>query len=472
MLRLATLLRDQLRLGRELYSDDRFRVVLIAIWTASFGGALHAPVTSYFYLRLGASDTDVGLIGSVISVGSLFSAAGMGWVLDRKGSYPVLFWSCFLCAVGCLIRGMATTVPWLFVGGAVLGLGAGSLWTTGLVYLVSNTPEARRPQIVSCYLSQVAALRIAGKMCYPAWHVLLVNVFGIQPGLFMDRLSMGTCTLFCVYGSVLLGFKGQSIADTEKQRLQPKSCELGTSTTDPLKSSTSTSESMDHAKDQSKTPVIGIPSVWVLGFALFLQAVALNGMTTIWPLLLRDWYQWGSKEFSVALLLCSIVATVGVAAVPSLERSMSRRALGLLVALVLTVSPWLAGLHSSTIVGIAVHVLASSLVIVAAVVLEPIIKSSAAQMSAPGLQGKMFGTLATITGIGEALGSMLLTRLLARSSTQVKWLGITPLIEPLMLISFLGVLLTIVLAYALRKQVGTPIATGLLVPRAFDSKTA
>jgi MFS family permease len=66
-------------------------------------------------------------------------------------------------------------------------------------------------------------------------------------------------------------------------------------------------------------PVV-LPSLWLLGLALFLQAIALNGMTTIWPLLLRDWYHWGSKEFSIVLLLCSLVATIGVAAVPTLER--------------------------------------------------------------------------------------------------------------------------------------------------------
>ena len=55
----------------------------------------------------------------------------------------------------------------------------------------------------------MAALRIAGKMCYPAWYILLVHVFGLEEGLLMDRISMGVCTLFCVYGSILLLLRGQ-----------------------------------------------------------------------------------------------------------------------------------------------------------------------------------------------------------------------------------------------------------------------
>ena len=39
-----------------LWRDPRFRPVLIVIWVASFGGALHAPVTTFFCLKVGASN--------------------------------------------------------------------------------------------------------------------------------------------------------------------------------------------------------------------------------------------------------------------------------------------------------------------------------------------------------------------------------------------------------------------------------
>jgi hypothetical protein len=35
-----------------LWRDPRFRPPLIVIWVASFGGALHAPVTTFFCLKV------------------------------------------------------------------------------------------------------------------------------------------------------------------------------------------------------------------------------------------------------------------------------------------------------------------------------------------------------------------------------------------------------------------------------------
>jgi hypothetical protein len=137
----------------------------------------------------------------------------------------------------------------------------------------------------------------------------------------------------------------------------------------------------------------------------------------------------------------------------------------------LLTSPWLASLHSSTWIGVATHVVASSLIIVAAIVLEPIIKSSAAQLSAPGLQGKLFGTLATITGVGEALGSMLMTRLLASKHHQVDWLGPSiSVVAPLACVSAIGALLAVVLWFS-ADHVPALSPTALVVPRRFDSKT-
>ena len=56
---------DQRRLLRLLWGDYRFRIPLLVIWVASFGGALHAPVTTYFYLEVGASETAIGAIEAV-----------------------------------------------------------------------------------------------------------------------------------------------------------------------------------------------------------------------------------------------------------------------------------------------------------------------------------------------------------------------------------------------------------------------
>ncbi|EDQ92069.1 uncharacterized protein MONBRDRAFT_5736 [Monosiga brevicollis MX1] len=92
--------------------------------------------------------------GFMISIAALLCAPLWGWLLDRRGAYPVILGACFLCAI--------------------------------------------------------SVLRIAGKSCYPIWHALATLVLNIPEGLLLDRLSMGVCTVFCAYGTVALLVFGQS----------------------------------------------------------------------------------------------------------------------------------------------------------------------------------------------------------------------------------------------------------------------
>ena len=53
----GSLLRDIIRNHWEVvsmfWSEPKFRAPMIVIWVASFGSAMHAPVTTYYYLELG-----------------------------------------------------------------------------------------------------------------------------------------------------------------------------------------------------------------------------------------------------------------------------------------------------------------------------------------------------------------------------------------------------------------------------------
>ena len=50
----------------------------------------------------------------------------------------------------------------LYVGVAVLGLGAANLWTTVLSYISSLTDTEKRPMVISGYLFQVTAVNCIG----------------------------------------------------------------------------------------------------------------------------------------------------------------------------------------------------------------------------------------------------------------------------------------------------------------------
>ena len=70
----------QLRLALRLFADVRFRVPLLIIWVAAFGGALHDAVTSFYYLELCGDKVTVGRIYSGLSLGASSSLRCM--VLD------------------------------------------------------------------------------------------------------------------------------------------------------------------------------------------------------------------------------------------------------------------------------------------------------------------------------------------------------------------------------------------------------
>lgn len=57
-----------------------------------------------------------------------------------------------------------------------------------------------------------------------------------------------------------------------------------------------------------------------LGAILALQAVCTSVTSTLWPLFISDVFQWTTREYSIVLVASSCLCTVGVAAVPKLER--------------------------------------------------------------------------------------------------------------------------------------------------------
>lgn len=145
----------QYRTALSFYRSAAFHAPIVTIWVASFGGALHAPVTTFYYLRLGASEIDIGWLAFVSTLGGLILAPFYGWLLDRRSAFAALCTSCLMCSFGCLVRGLAWSIPVLFAGAVILGLGAGSLWTTVLSFISKSSPKEKRSEIVSGYLFQV-----------------------------------------------------------------------------------------------------------------------------------------------------------------------------------------------------------------------------------------------------------------------------------------------------------------------------
>ena len=106
----TSFLHSQLAALRVLWRQRRFRAPLVTIWVASYGGALHAPVTTGYLRKVGATTTDVGTIGAVVNVGTVLLSPFYGWLLDRHGGFVPIVVTCSFCALGCAVRGFAGDV--------------------------------------------------------------------------------------------------------------------------------------------------------------------------------------------------------------------------------------------------------------------------------------------------------------------------------------------------------------------------
>lgn len=91
MVGLASIVDEQLYMARSFWSDRRTRTPILIIWVASFGGALHASVTTYFYLEVGASEMEIGYIGFLMSLGAMVLSPFAGFALDTYGPFAPIF---------------------------------------------------------------------------------------------------------------------------------------------------------------------------------------------------------------------------------------------------------------------------------------------------------------------------------------------------------------------------------------------
>jgi MFS family permease len=427
-----------------LWNDPRFRPPLIVIWVASFGGALHAPVTTFFCLKVGATDEDLGMIGLFWNFGGLFMPPFYGWLLDTRGGYLPMMISIVLCSVGCLVRGLATNVTELYIAAAILGLGGINLWTTVCSYIAANTPPERRSLVVSGYLFQVTSVRIVGTSLYPLWYRGLTAIW---PGeddeisLFRDRLSMGVCTFFCFFGLFELLFFGAAVRGTRPL--------AETKLLDAEHQASSEAEHGQSNKEQqrsrARSPSPASPGKagriygdggWfgpfvVVCLALCSQSMAHSVGSTLWPLFVRDRFGWSSAEFSYLLMVSSVCSTASVAALPTFEATLGRvrtAALAMSTAGFFSFAAFAiaSGGSSSSSEGAAdsggdgtlsaailAHGGAAVLFFAAIALLEPSLKSLASTTRAASEGGRSFGILASVIAFGNSVGSVFGTRLYA-----------------------------------------------------------
>ena len=153
-------------------SHPSTRTPIIVLYVASFGGALHAAVTTYFYLAIGATTIDIGHLGFIMSIGALMGGPTCGWSLDKYGPWIPISVTASCCAFGCLWRGLASSITSLRMGAILLGIGV-NLWTVVLGHIVKSFPSKLRSEVLAGFTVQMTTLQLCGKGIFPIIEYIL-----------------------------------------------------------------------------------------------------------------------------------------------------------------------------------------------------------------------------------------------------------------------------------------------------------
>ena len=392
--------RDNARLASHFWLSSSLRIPVLLLWVAVFGGSLHAPVTTYFYISVGASTDQVGNIGAIISGISMVTAPLYGSLIDARGAYPAIAAAGFCCAFGCAIRALATSVEWLYVGSCVLGLGAASLLPSVLAHVSSQTADAtKRAGVVGALAFQASALRLAGKSLYAPMSTLLEAL-----GMSLEwryRVMMGLCPFFCIFGWCALTLCGHA--------------RRATSGADAAAAATSANERADAnnvkgdfaADDSGGESVAPRASRWPFSFvaaagSIAATAAARQSGVVLWPLYVRDRFGWGASEFAAALLAENVGSIGALFILPALAARVgdTRLAIGLAAA-----SAALAAI-AFQLGESALHVACMVALLSLLAMLDSGLRSLGSLCVAPPLQGRAFAYLGVLTSLGSVAGNL------------------------------------------------------------------
>lgn len=374
--------------ARHFMTTPALRLPMLNIWVATFGGALHAPCTTFFLLELGLTPEQIGNGGMLMSFPDLFVAPLYGYALDRIGAFPVVCATAGCCAFGCLIRGAAVTVMHVYIGSAIIGLGAANLWVSVLSHLVQNTAPEKREACVSAFVFQVSILRIVGKSAYfPC--VYLLERMGCESLFMRYRIMMLTCPFFCVFGWISLVCCGGAV-----RRSRATASDRAAAT-----AAASSGGGGGSARDFVQLGFL------VIAAGVFIDAVARTSSSVAWPLIAKEQYGYGASEFAAPLFAESIASAATVFVAPTLSERLGGGARSSVALAVLC-----AGLAVLGAFSFRNALLVALLALLSAK--DPSLRALGSLTLPPLLQGRAFAAMSAVRSLGDTLGNWAATRLL------------------------------------------------------------
>ncbi|KAL1524592.1 hypothetical protein AB1Y20_019482 [Prymnesium parvum] len=406
-----------LRLVARFFSERTLRVPVLVVAVATLGGSLHAPVISYFYLQLKLTAPEIGSLGAISSVGTMLLSPLYGWLLDTHGAYYAILFSSSMCALGCLARGCAAGYNALVGASLLLGLGGGNLITLVCAYLSSHTARAERAAVLSAYISLLSVLNISGKSLYVPFDDLLWAL-GVTDLMVRYRITISVCTFFCFFGVAQLFCNGAVLRRTGQAEGK------GASDDDVAMESEMRDTVGDAILSEEKSGVAprrpcaaAVPAEIVLVMlGLWLRTASLTLTRTLWPLWLKFHFGWGAGAYSRLLLASSLLDTTAVACFPTVERRCGRTR----TACLLAVGAAFGALGFTAQLPVsggtqAVHTVLVIAHLACIATLEPSLKSVASLRASQEQQGRSFGAMALICGLGDLFANLVGTRVFQAS---------------------------------------------------------
>ena len=420
-----------------LFCSPRYRVPMCVVWATALGGAMHEPAVPFFYLSLGLTAAQIGQAGGILTAGSLLLAPVYGWIFDKHSSLLALVIAISLCGGGCLLRALATGPPTVLLAALVMSVD-GSFESLVLAFVARDQPAKAgggvhgglcKGAVISAFLFQVQACRIAGRGLYPAWNWGVRAVLGTrdddeeahEPGvgvgasqLLRYRIVLASCVVPCVLGFVALLL------------LCLGRCPAPPTTPTPVAMAAVPAADRGGSGQQAAGVAArrrggGWCAGAALGVSLFAQGAVTALTYTVWPLFLRAHFRLDDDGFAPLLLASSLAAALAVLAVPSLQRWLRGGAMrsaaiaatgaGLLTPLAFAVQCPASALplHSAlTLLGIG-----------CAAWLDTALKSAASESLPRGWQGSVFGAAASLTGLGSVTANVLGTMLYQNSFASI-----------------------------------------------------
>eukprot|EP00928_Gymnodinium_smaydae_P096797 TRINITY_DN8621_c0_g1_i1.p1 TRINITY_DN8621_c0_g1~~TRINITY_DN8621_c0_g1_i1.p1 ORF type:complete len:544 (+),score=44.72 TRINITY_DN8621_c0_g1_i1:216-1634(+) len=281
---------------------------MICLWMEDFGGSIHWPALTFFFLAVGASTVDIGVFGTCRALGALLLAPVYGRSVDLYGVRTPLLICTSLCGFGCLLRGYAQSVAYLYVSSVIVGFGAGSSWSMVKGHVARHTEEHQRPMVVSGLRLQMMLISLS-RILYPLLDKAVRVVFGYadEDELPRYRAAVMTCTTAC-----WIGIAAIVLCRTPRSDVRPPL--RSDSAMDDLSDRRCFGEILDFVRCGAAARCQLQLTVLVLTIAI--TACCLTSVNILWPVFLKHRFGWDARHFAYASTAETLTVALAITAYP------------------------------------------------------------------------------------------------------------------------------------------------------------